>query len=95
MNTNTFYAQPVSYHAAHIRVGRIRGRASDYECVNCGRPAAEWSYRHDSQWEQTGWARRSGKLPIWTSWSPDPEAYDPMCRPCHRERDRERADATR
>lgn len=95
MSKNALYSQPVSYHAAHIRVGRIRGRASDYQCASCGLPAVEWSYRHGSRWEQTGMVNRSGRLPRLGAWSPDPDDYDPLCRPCHRELDREATDTSR
>src|SRR5690606_2960253 len=36
----------VGYGAAHERVYRKRGRASQHDCVDCGERAEEWSYDH-------------------------------------------------
>jgi len=35
-------------YALHKRVRKARGRANTYSCVDCGRPAREWSQIHDS-----------------------------------------------
>jgi hypothetical protein len=32
------------YMTAHRRVAAERGKASEYDCVDCSQPAAEWSY---------------------------------------------------
>lgn len=35
------------WHAKHRAVRKERGRASSYECVDCGGKAHDWSQRHD------------------------------------------------
>ena len=40
-------AKPKGYHAAHARVRKIRGPASNYPCIECHEPAAEWAMRHE------------------------------------------------
>ena len=40
-------AQP-GYIARHARMRKIRGRARDLPCVDCGGPAREWSQRRDT-----------------------------------------------
>lgn len=71
-----------SYAAAHTRVYSTRGAASDHMCVDCLRPAEEWSYRGRCPLEVTD-AR--GRI-----YSPDPSRYEPRCRPCHMVQDRDR-----
>ena len=34
----------IKYRAAHATVARVRGKASDHTCVDCGKQAQEWSY---------------------------------------------------
>lgn len=65
----------IKYRAAHERLRVERGRAADYECTDCGRPAAHWSYNHTDPDELTekGWP-----------FSPSPEHYSPRCVPCHK-----------
>lgn len=67
----------VSYTAAHLRVGKRRGPASKFPCVECGGPATDWAYDHQDPNERRdpdGLRPRSALL----------EHYQPMCRPCHR-----------
>jgi len=71
----------VQYSAAHDRVRRERGWASEYDCVDCGQLAEEWSYNHadpDELIEPEGC--QSGG----SAYSLDSNCYDPRCIPCHR-----------
>lgn len=68
--------KPKGYHAAHARIRRERGPASNYPCIcGCGGMAAEWALRH-------------GNGPrVAAGWSDDPFDYDPMCKSSHSRRD--------
>lgn len=35
-----------SYYGRHARVVRVRGSASEYACVDCGKPAVDWAQIH-------------------------------------------------
>lgn len=80
----------INYHAAHQRVRNTLGSPSQYPCADyCGALAQDWAYRHGSPAEQWGQTRQGGQAP----YSPDPMDYDPLCRCCHRARDRAEAGA--
>lgn len=64
----------VSYISAHRRVEMKRGKAREYECVDCGGPAEQWSYTGHAENEFT-----QGNL----HYSGDPADYAPRCRHCH------------
>jgi hypothetical protein len=70
----------VTYGVAHQRVRTRRGSASAHPCVDCGQPAAHWSY--DNRGGEDERVNAQGQR-----YSVDVTAYDPMCRPCHRRRD--------
>lgn len=72
---------PWSYKQIHIRVTELRGPASDYDCL-CGEPAAEWAYQFTGDPELRD---EQGRNPH----SADPDDYEPMCRRCHLEFDRD------
>lgn len=79
-----------SYTAAHKRVARWRGSAKEFDCIACGNPAEEWSYRGGSNFEQSGLSarRRNGKTHyVNTTWSGYIFDYDPRCVGCHKEYD--------
>lgn len=79
-----------SYTAAHKRVFRWRGSAKAFECIDCGKPAEEWSYRGGSSFEQSGSSprRKNGKtIYVNSTWSGSIMDYDPRCVPCHKEYD--------
>jgi hypothetical protein len=66
------------YHTAHNRVVAARGRAGDYDCEDCGSPAAHWSYDHrdlDERWSRLG------------PYSLKREHYRPRCVSCHKRLD--------
>jgi hypothetical protein len=65
-----------SYSAAHAKLIRDRGPASQFPCIDCGEQAEEWSYRYNEPGE--------------FAWSTDPDDYDPRCRSCHRKFDKEK-----
>lgn len=65
-----------TYHAAHYQVQTQRGRARRYPCIDCGRPARQWSYDHADPNELID-ARGM-------EYSTDPTHYDPRCIECHR-----------
>jgi hypothetical protein len=70
-----------SYTAAHTRVRKQRGSASAYPCAaeGCDKQAQQWAYRHDCPREQTGYIRHPRGVDMLVAWSPDPEAYEPLC----------------
>ena len=75
---------PLTYRAAHNRVVRTKGRADDYPCIDgCGRIAKDWSYDGAEPDELVD--PKHG-LP----YSLNPERYEPRCRGCHTEHDRQR-----
>lgn len=67
------------YEAAHKRVRRARGRASEYSCTHCDDRAYDWAYDHADPDE--------GRTEDGRTYSLNPERYIPLCRPCHRKMD--------
>jgi len=72
----------IGYGTAHERVRDQRGKASDYECSNCGSRAKHWAYDHEDPDE---------RLSEMGPYSVNPEFYMPMCVPCHKRFDLDRA----
>ena len=68
-----------TYDQAHRRLLAARGKAADNDCVDCGGPAAEWSYNNSGISEVTGMRRRKP-----ATYSLDMDQYDPRCVTCHR-----------
>lgn len=66
----------ITYVGAHFRVRRERGPASQHSCIECGKPATEWSYDHNDINELHDDVRHC-------TYSADPEHYDPRCKTCH------------
>lgn len=67
----------IGYQRAHSRLGRVSGRT----CVDCGRPALDWSLRQGTPQERLR-ANLTGRwrgLPF----STDPSDYEPRCKQCH------------
>lgn len=73
----------IKYRSAHTRVVRLWGKAAQYPCVSCGGPAEEWAYDGADPDELVGGQGCCTEL----RYSPDPEFYMPLCKPCHRHRD--------
>lgn len=61
------------YLRAHDHLREVRGPASDYPCVDCGKQAMDWSYVGD---DLSSFA-----------WSDDLDDYQPKCKPCHARHD--------
>lgn len=75
----------IGYGTAHERVRATRGSARDQVCVDCGSPAAEWSYDHNDPNEKIVFRGR-----YQVAYSVDPTHYQPRCLSCHRSSDRSR-----
>lgn len=77
-------APVITYVGLHARLARVRGKARDHTCVECGAPADDWSYDHRDPDEVVG--EHHGCM---VAYSLDLARYQPMCRSCHVYRDRE------
>lgn len=73
-----------SYAVVHERIRRAWGLASDHPCVNCGRPADEWSYDGQDPQELHGHNGNEAALAYSLNWV---QHYDPRCVSCHRAAD--------
>lgn len=74
-----------TYTAMHLRVRKARGRAAEHLCIDCRRPAAQWSYdRADPDQRQSAEGPYSVRI----------EHYEPRCVPCHKRFDLEATRAT-
>ena len=77
---------PCTYGAAHMRVKRWRGKATEYTCT-CGNQAEEWAYLTGSPFEITGpytvFYADGRKYVTTVSWSPAIWDYTPLCKTCH------------
>ena len=84
VNRNT----PISYKAAHDRVRRLWGSASQYRCVTCNESAQQWAYDDPDFLIGHGGTRSftTGEL-IPMTYSQWPEFYMSMCRSCHKRKD--------
>ena len=74
---NSKYA---SYSAMHYRVRKASGRAAEYDCVDCGGEAHEWSYSNSGVEEVEGPSGQGYDC----KYSLDVSQYEPRCVPCHR-----------
>ncbi|MGU3650670.1 hypothetical protein [Mycolicibacterium sp. A43C] len=68
----------VGYLGAHTRTRRLRGKAEQYSCVDCGAQAHDWAYDHLDSDERT---EQMGEYTL--AYSLDPAHYAPLCRSCH------------
>ena len=80
----------VKYRAAHARIEVDRGKASSQSCIDCERPAQQWSYNHSDPNELVEWDEF---MSIWKAYSLDTDRYDPRCRSCHTKFDKSFEDA--
>lgn len=72
----------ITYLGAHQRVYRAKGKAVEYDCVDCGGPASEWSYDHADPNEKLQFmSTNRGDFDV--PYSVNPDHYDPRCKPCH------------
>lgn len=73
------------YKAVHLRLKRMRGKASAHVCVDCGGQAADWSYTGDSDTGLVSTEKGVEGL----LYSTDLDAYVPRCKRCHKRHDNE------
>lgn len=85
---NANWKERPGYVAAHDRVKRTRGLASEHQCIDCGGAAFHWSYRHECPDEIV---RNVGGYDV--AYSPHVDQYDPRCVPCHKRFDLDRVNA--
>jgi len=71
-------AEP-GYTALHMKIGKDRGAASNYECAHCGGRAAHWAYDHLDPDERIG--KDHGRM---LPYSLDLDHYMPLCLSCHK-----------
>lgn len=67
------------YDTTHKKIAKVRGKATNYSCIDCDNPAEQWSYNHDSLFEITD-VFGGYEIP----YSPRVIDYDPRCCVCHR-----------
>lgn len=65
-----------AYALAHARVKTLHGPARNHPCEFCGLRGHDWAL----DWEAPEIIRDNRGL----AYSPNPDFYMPMCRPCHR-----------
>jgi hypothetical protein len=73
-----------TYRAAHRRCRNLWGSPSQYDCAGCGGNAREWAYDGTDPIELCG----SDEWGPGRVYSRFPEFYMPLCRTCHKERDK-------
>lgn len=76
-------ADTCGYSAAHNRVRRLRGAASNRQCVDCGVGAFHWSYDHSDPDELMAHGRSGRPM----AYSAKIEHYVPRCVSCHKRHD--------
>lgn len=84
-----YYSDEPGYGAAHERVKRIHGSASQHACTDCGNAAYHWSYDHMDPDE----LYYEYKPNMFAAYSAKPEHYSPRCVPCHKRYDLDRNDS--
>lgn len=68
-----------NYEYVHVLLRNTRGRAREYDCVDCDGPAAHWSlsaYAEDILYQE-------GTSDDGKAFSQNLEDYEPRCRKCH------------
>ena len=68
----------ITYHGMHLRVRCALGSASEYPCVECANPAAQWSYDHADP-DEIQSADGAYSLNV--------DRYAPRCISCHKKFD--------
>lgn len=84
-SSHLWQGDAIRYVAAHARVRRARGKASDHNCVDCFHRADDWSYIGGCHRELTELRQdtRKAQPAREVTYSPDPEMYAARCRSCH------------
>lgn len=86
---HNWLGKDVGYTAAHDRVRRLKGSASQHSCIECGGQARHWSYDHQDPDENLADVRSANLA----AYSDKPAHYQPRCVPCHKQFDLGRIDA--
>lgn len=86
--TSQWKGDNIQYRAAHARLRSQRGKPD--VCAHCGGEAHEWALRNEAEIVMI---QATGPR-IGLRYSPRPDDYISLCRPCHRLYDRERDPAT-
>lgn len=76
--------KPPAYKTVHNRMTKQFGSARNYECVDCGEQALQWSYNGGDPKELV---QRTGPSNTPLAYSADPSYYSPRCKRCHLEYD--------
>lgn len=84
-----YYSAEPGYTAAHDRVKRLHGSASEHRCIQCDSQAYHWSYDHMDP-DELEYEYAPGKL---IAYSAKVEHYHPRCVPCHKRYDLDRIDS--
>lgn len=71
------------YRAAHFRLRRTRGPASQHPCIHCGEPAREWSYDHQDPNELIDVVETHPNVWAILAYSVDFSHYQSRCNRCH------------
>lgn len=77
------YTDTPAYETIHFRIYRERGKASQFDCVDCDNPALNWSLAHNAP-GRTAFGAEVGKRYAGTFYSLNPFDYEPRCDSCHR-----------
>jgi hypothetical protein len=82
-NSATWKGDGVQYKTVHLRLKAERGPAKMHACVDCGRPARDWSHDNTGAMaDAVGWYEG-------LTYDTDPETYAPRCRSCHVKHDQQ------
>lgn len=81
-HSGRYRAESLTYAGIHKRIFYDRGRATGYACVDCGRPAEEWSYDGGCPKEMREKVRGSV-----LAYSLNQSLYSARCKKCHRSKD--------
>jgi hypothetical protein len=73
--------QTVSYWGMHSRVRLAKGSASNYPCIDCNKPANDWT--HNYYCEDVLYGKGRKNRPNLNPYCLHLEHYEPRCTPCH------------
>lgn len=80
-NHGMWVGNEAGYHGAHKRVYAKRGPAREHTCIDCGKPADQWSYNHKDS---------NSKMSPLGPFSLDVNCYESRCVSCHKTFDQNR-----
>lgn len=76
-NSNRWAGEKITYYGLHVRIKRVKGKASEHLCSHCGKRATQWAYDHLDPEEKIN-------LDHHLAYSLDPDRYIPLCSSCHK-----------